>query len=119
MSPNSTGMKLLTDAPWAGFDPAWSQSGGRIASTTNRDSEVFVMSVVDTNHDGQGDNPKNLSEHHRAGPCLLPERSQDRFPERQGHQCGVLVMDATTGGAQTNLAQSSATDLEAGWQALP
>jgi Tol biopolymer transport system component len=78
------------------------------------------MNVADTNHDGQGDNPRNLSDisGQDSDPVYSPDGTRIAFQTNRDGNAEIYVMNATTGISQVNLTQNAATDFEASWQAL-
>jgi Tol biopolymer transport system component len=123
MNADGSGEHRLTKNTASDDDPDWSPDGTKIAFSTNRtsDFEVFRMSAADTNNDGQGDNPKNLSNTvgQDLDPAYSPNGVRIAFQSNRDGNVEIYVMDATTGNPQTNLSQNDAADFQPAWQPLP
>jgi Tol biopolymer transport system component len=77
--------------------------------------------AADTNNDGLGDNPKNLSNTvgQESAPAYSPSGARIAFQSNRDGNVEKYVMDATTGNPQTNLSRKDAADFQPAWQPLP
>jgi Tol biopolymer transport system component len=123
MKADGSAERRLTKNTSTDGSPDWSPDGKKLAFHTNRtgDFEIFRMAAVDANEDGQGDNPKNLT--NTAGqdldPAYSPSGARIAFQSNRDGNAEIYVVNATIGAPQENLSNNDAADFQPAWQRLP
>ncbi len=114
-----TGWKQLTTDFAADTDPAWSNLGGTILFTSERDGheEVYIMNADGTNQGRETNSSKN-SRH----PIFSPDGGKISFASDRDGDSDIYVMSASPESATNTpvkLTQNGADDRDPDWQPLP
>ncbi|MCH8310509.1 MAG: PD40 domain-containing protein [Chloroflexi bacterium] len=108
----------LTNHPTGDGGPIWSPDGQKIAWTAHRDgnAELYVMDAVDSDGDGNGDNPTNISNNPaNDGPTgWSPDSTRIINSTDRDGNFELYVMDAD-GGNPVRLTNNPALDGSGTW----
>jgi Tol biopolymer transport system component len=101
----------LTNNPAIDDRPVFSPNSTKIAFQTDRDanSEIYVMDVVDTNADGNGDNPTNLTNNpaEDGDPDFSPDGSRIAFQSNRRKpgvgKYAIYTVNSSDGSGETRI----------------
>tara|TARA_B100000315_G_scaffold239813_1_gene259023 strand:- start:2164 stop:2955 length:792 start_codon:yes stop_codon:yes gene_type:complete len=116
---NGDNLMRLTNNAAQDFRPHWSPDCDKIAFVSYRDDsvgEIYVMDAVDSDEDGNGDNPIRLtnSPGQDNTPAWSPAGNRLAFFSDRDGNAEIYVMNAD-GSNQTNLSNNAANDGSPDW----